>query len=134
MIPTENALLKKEFEVVIYRSKTYRMYFDEKRIRGTVDGLDAIRQTINHILSTERYEYPAYSDNYGFEFGDLFGKPASFALPELKRRIVEALTWDSRIDGVDNFTFEIRKIGKVHVTFTAHTIHGDIEEEREMNI
>ena len=74
-----------------------------------------------------------YSWNYGIELLDLFGMPVSYVCPELERRITEALTWDDRIESVDNFEFDLSKKGVVHVSFTAHTIFGDVEAEREVN-
>ena len=56
-----------------------------------------------------------------------------FVLPELKRRITEALVQDSRILGVDAFSFEVNR-GKVHATFTVHTIFGDVEAEKVVNL
>ena len=57
----------------------------------------------------------------------------TYVLPELERRIKEALEWDSRIDSVDNFEFEVNGTS-IHATFTVHTIFGDIEAERTVNV
>ena len=85
------------------------------------------------ILNIERYEHLIYSWDYGIELIDLFGQPIPFVLPELKRRITEALTQDSRIQSVDAFSFETNK-GKVHASFTVNTIFGDIEAEKVVTI
>ena len=53
---------------------------------------------------------------------------------ELERRIVEALTWDQRILDVTDFTFDSPKRGVLHTTFTAHTIFGDVQAEKTVNI
>ena len=90
-------------------------------------------QAIYLILNIERYEHLIYSWNYGIELADLFGQPISFCIPEIKRRITEALMQDSRITGVDEFNFE-HKRGKVFTTFTVHTIFGDIEAEKVVEI
>lgn len=109
------------------------MDLDQLNIRGMTDGQEAMKQLIYKILNTERYQYIIYSWNFGVEFIDLFGEPISFVLPEIKRRIIEALTFDSRIESVDNFEFEIGK-GTVHTIFTAHTIFGDVQIETGVNI
>ena len=84
-------------------------------------------------MNIERYEYLIYSWNYGIELNDLYGQPIPFVLPELKRRITEALLQDTRITGVDNFSFETTK-GKVHAIFTVSTIYGDVEAEKVVNV
>ena len=130
MLPERGALLREGFEVAVYPSKTYAMRIGEGTIVGMTDGLDAIAQAVYKALSTERSAYMAYSDNYGVELVGLIGMPTSYVLPELKRRITEALTWDSRIDSVDGFAFEV-KDGKVLARFTVHSIHGDARAEWE---
>lgn len=121
------------FEESQYPTKSYYMDFENKRIVGTVDGLEAMGQVIDKIINTERSMYQAYSDNYGIEFIELLGMPVSYVLPELKRCLIEALTWDERIDSVDNFEFEVNR-GQVHVTFTVHTVYGDVDAERTVDI
>ena len=133
MLPAVNDDLQKDFEIEEETSHTYKLDLDNSTIAGYVDGLEAMKQAIYLILNIERYEYLIYSWNYGIELNDLYGQPMSFVLPELKRRVTEALVQDSRILGVDNFSFETNK-GKVHATFTVHTIFGDVEAERVVTI
>lgn len=133
MLPAVNDDLQKDFEIEEETSHTYKLDLDNSTIAGYVDDLEAMKQAIYLILNIERYEYLIYSWNYGIELNDLYGQPIPFVLPELKRRITEALVQDSRILGVDNFSFEINK-GKVHATFTVHTIFGDVEAERVVTI
>ena len=130
MIPTTNTMLNTELEIQEQASKNYKMYFDEEVINGYTDELDAMKQTIYMILNTERYQYIIYSWNYGIELQDLFGEPVTYVCPELERRITEALTQDERILSVDAFSFDLSMKGKVHVTFIANTIFGEIEAER----
>ena len=92
-----------------------------------------MKQAIYKILLTERYQYVMYSWNYGIETLDLYGEPVAYVCPELERRISEALLWDDRIKSVTDFEFNISKKGVVHVSFTAHTIFGDVQAEREVN-
>ncbi len=133
MLPAVNDDLQKDFEIEEETSHTYKLNLDESIIAGFVDELEAVKQAIYLILNIERYEYLIYSWNYGIELNDLYGQPIPFVLPELKRRITEALVQDSRILGVDNFSFEINK-GKVHATFSVHTIFGDVEAEKVVNL
>lgn len=114
---------------------TYTYYFDiyKNRVRGHTDELEAMRQAVHLILYTERYKWPIYSHNYGVELADLMGKPQTFAVPEVKRRVTEALTWDDRITDVDEWHFD-RKRDTVRASFTVHTIFGDIRESLEVRV
>ena len=133
MIPSTSGFLSTDFTITTQPTKTYKMDLNRLRVRGYVSGQDAMQQAIYKILHTERYQYIMYSWNYGISLKDLFGQPISYVLPELERRITEALTWDDRIDSVDDFEFETSR-GTVHVSFTVHTIYGDVESETEVNI
>jgi len=122
-------LLDPEYEITIYPSKTYYMNLEKYRIIGNVDDIESLPQAIFKVLYTERGVYPAYSNNYGIELESLFGMPINYVIPELERRIVEALTWDTRINSVDSFEFDVKK-GVLTAKFTVHTIYGDITSER----
>lgn len=134
MIPEVNDGLLADFtEAIAQPSKTYRLNTVKNRIVGFIDEIEALKQAIFLILNIERYDYIIYSWNYGVVLNDLFGKPIPFVLPEIKRRVSEALIQDDRIDSVDNFHFEVNK-GKVLATFTVHSIYGEIETEKEVMI
>ncbi len=133
MIPSTTAFLEQDFEIEEQPTHTYKMNLESNLIRGYTDGQEAMIQAIYKILSTERYQYIMYSWNYGIELLDLYGEPVSYVCPELERRITEALTWDDRIQSVDNFEFNISKKGEIHVTFIAHTVFGDVVVEKVVN-
>lgn len=121
------------FEVTSKPSKTYKVNFADTQIRGFVDELDAVKQAIMFILNTERYEYEIYPWSYGIELNDLYGQHISYVYPELKRRIKEALTQDDRIESIDNFSFE-KKGNQVTINFIAHTIFGDTQAQKVVEI
>lgn len=133
MIPSVTGFLEQDFEIETQPTNTYKMELESNLIRGYTDGQEAMKQAIFKILSTERYQYTMYSWNYGIELIDLYGEPVSYVCPELERRITEALTWDERIESVDNFEFDTSKKGEVLVAFTAHTIFGDVAAEKVVN-
>ena len=137
MIPTaisQTEELVNDFEVRgILPTKTYHLRILTMRVQGLTDGLEAMKQAVFKILQTERYRYSKiYSGNYGVELWDLIGQPIPYVLPEIQRRITEALTWDERITAVNGFEFEVQK-SKVHTTFKVHTIYGEIETELAVN-
>lgn len=133
MIPG-TAFISQDFKMEEQPTKTYKLDHVNETARGYTDGLDAVEQAIYKILSTERYQYIMYSWNYGVELMDMYGKPVSYVCPELERRITEALTWDRRIASVDHFEFDTTKKGEVRVTFTAHTVFGDVLVEKEVSV
>lgn len=134
MIPSTVGFLDQDFETEEQTSRTYRMDSSGGAVRGYVDGLEALKQAAFKILNTERYQYVIYSWNYGIETMDLYGEPVTYVCPELERRITEALTWDARITDVTDFEFDISKKGVIHVVFTVHTIYGEMQMEREVQI
>ena len=77
--------------------------------------------------------FPIYSWDYGVELADLIGKPMSYVIAELPRRVEEALTQDERILEVKDFIFEVDK-HKLHTTFTVVTQRGDIPTQLEVEI
>lgn len=130
MIPSGNAILLTELEVETQSSKNYKMDFEKNIIIGFCDELEAMQQVIYKILNTERYQYIIYSWDYGVELIDLYGEPMTYVCPELERVITEALVQDDRIDSVDNFEFDVSEKRTVKVTFTVHTIFGNVESEK----
>lgn len=134
MIPTINEKFLQEFDEVTTPSKDYALDIDNERINGIVENVEAVRQAIYFILNTERYEYLIYSWDYGVELMDLFGMPHSYVIPEIERRVTEALIQDDRITSVTNFEFEKVRKG-LHVSFVANTIFGvSLESEVFVNV
>lgn len=133
MIPNSE-ILNQPIEIKEQPSRTHRLNIDSNTIQGFIDEMDAMKQAIYLILNTERYQYPIYSWNYGIETTDLFGRPVAFVAPELEGRIKEALSQDTRILSVDSFQFDTTQKRKIQVTFVAHTIFGEIEGERTVEI
>lgn len=133
MIPASGSLGKQHLAFGRLPSKTFALHPNQETLVGHVQELEAVRQAIYVILNVERYAYLIHSWNIGVELADLMGRPVSFCLPEIKRRIAEALLQDDRITEVGGFAFAPTK-GKVHVTFLVSTIFGRIQAEKEVAI
>ena len=135
MIPqTDNytdVIVDDDFIYVNKPSLTYEIDPRTYRVKSTkVDGLEAVKQAVYLVLSTERYEYIIY-DEYGVELWELYGREDSYVIPELERVITEAVLRDDRVDSVSNF--KIKRDGKARiVTFTVHSVFGDFEAEKEV--
>ena len=115
-------------------SKTYQMHTEQEYIGGMCDNVEAVRQAVFKILNTERYRYMVYSWDYGLETNDLIGKRMGYVMPELKRRITEALLQDDRIMAVDNFEFDTSKRHEAVCTFIVHTAFGSFNSEKAVKI
>ena len=114
-------------------SLTWKIQEARAEARGTVDELEAMKQAVSKILQTERYQYVIYDWNYGVELEELYGKNVTYVIPELKKRIEDALLADDRITGVTDFSFRQEK-GSVTAEFMVHTIFGEIRAERTVDI
>ncbi|MNC10680.1 hypothetical protein D3C75_583470 [compost metagenome] len=134
MIPTGGQLTAASSgRTVEQPSKTWRLDTDTGRIAGKIDGLEAVKQAVFKILQTERYEYLAYSFDYGVELRNLLGQSPAYAQSELRRRIAEALLQDSRIQNVRDFQFESAG-DTMKVRFTVETFAGIFEQEVTTNV
>lgn len=139
LLPAISEEVVAEFEYTQEPGHTYRMKVDQEdgtagQVIGYVDGREAVEQAVYKILNTERGENEIYRGQYGVEFDDLVGKPIPYVVPEVDRRIKEALLMDDRITGVGGFAFDLPKKGVLHVTFTVTSIYGDIEINQDIEV
>lgn len=134
MTPTQEVELNmSEIEKKTMSSLTWKINEERAEVRGTVDELEAMQQAVNKILQTERYRYVIYDWNYGVEMEDLYGKNVSYVIPELKKRIEDALLADDRVTAVTDFSFRQEK-GSVTAECMVHTIFGEMKAERTVDI
>ena len=133
MIPQNGDDLRQDFVFTTIPSRTLKMEHDWKTITGTIDQIQAVEQDVFLILTTERYQWLIFSWDYGVELQNLIGKDPEYCIPEIERRIREALLQDDRITAVENFEFELNK-RKVLTTFTVISIFGNINVEKAVEI
>jgi hypothetical protein len=134
MTPKQDVEIDMErIEKVTMPSLTWKIWADKRQVRGTVDEWEAMEQAVHKILQTERYRYAIYDWNYGVELEDLYGKNVAYVIPELKKRIEDALLSDDRITAVTDFSFQQEK-GCVTTSFMVHTIFGEMKAERTVDI
>lgn len=111
-----------DVEETILPSLTYQVHND--RIIGKVDGLEAVRQAVEKILNTQLFQWEIYSETYGIESNRLIGKDFDFVLADIERTIEDALTFDDRIDGIENFRVINQLKDSLEVSFDVATIAG----------
>lgn len=133
MIPQVQDDIRKDFTFETLPSKTFRMNYNTLTITGTIDEIQAVEQAVFLILNVERYQWLIYSWNYGVELHNLIGKDPEYCLPEIERRVREALLQDDRITAVQSFEFTVNK-KTVLVTFTVVSIYGEINVEKVVEI
>lgn len=134
MIPKGSDTLRQGFTLAVQPDGTFRMDGASLRVAGRTDGAAALAQAILLILSTERYRWLIHSWNYGVELHSLIGKDVEYCVPEIERRIREALLQDDRVRAVENFSFTQPAARKVRACFTVETIYGKIDAEKEVEI
>ncbi len=108
-------------------SLTYRLDFDKKRIIGRVGGVDAVNQCIHKMLMTPRFRCLLYDNQYGSEIKSMIGADditEEFIETELPRMVKDALSVDSRILGIRDFSFA-HDGDSVRIQFAVDTIFGE---------
>lgn len=106
---------------------TYRI--GETQASGKISGLEAVKQAILCILSTERYSNPIYSDNYGVELEKYQDKDFNYISSTIENTLREALMQDDRVKDV--FVNEVKVNEKesnaCDIEFTVITSYGEFE-------
>lgn len=93
------------------------------QIAGMNDGLEAMRQAVEIILTTKRFNYQIYTSNFGVELDDLIGEDPDYIESTLPERIRDAFSVDDRILMEKNYNFEVNG-DKMLVTFEVVTVFG----------
>lgn len=106
---------------------------EENFLRGRAEGLQALRQAVYLLLQTEQGEYEIYPGAYGVRLGDLVGRSLAYAIPEVERRLREALMADERIISVEDFRFERRPgSSALGVSFMIRSVYGELAAQKEV--
>lgn len=112
-------------------SKTWIIDRNTLQVAYMDEGLEAVRQAVEIALNVERFRWQIYNTNFGAELNDLVGDDEAYIEAELPRMVEDALSPDSRVVSVDNYTFS-RSGDALTVSFSVHTVFGDLEEEVEL--
>ena len=123
-----------EFQTEQFANKTYKINFEEKRIIGEIDDLEAVKQAVYKILHTERFNSLLYSWDYGVEFENLIGKDYDFILGDLQRRIEEALLQDDRIERIENVKVNKKQNDSIDVSFIVISKYGNVTMGVNINV
>lgn len=110
-----------------FPTKTWCIDFKSGKMKGYVEGLEAVKQAAFVMLQTRRYKHLIHSFQMGSEQYTLIGKDRDYAYSESKRMIADALSIHPDITEVNNF----RLINDV-IHFDMYTVYGVAEMESEM--
>lgn len=111
-------------------TKTWKLDLENNRFLGKIDGIEAVKQAVYFILNTERFQYMIFSPNYGVELKNLIGQNRSYVDAIIESRIEEALTQDSRIKSVTDFSSAWKR-SVLTLKFTVKTVYGNTDIEWE---
>ena len=101
--------------------------YDEAGKRIIVEGDEALKIWVYKALKTERYEYLAYSWQYGIELKPFIGKVMGVyeRYSELKRVIIECLMVNPYIRSVDSVDFQTDG-DYTHCDIALTTVYGEV--------
>ena len=109
-------------------SKTWIIDKTQNQVSGMDNGLESVRQAVEIALNVERYKWTIYSVNYGSELNDLVGEDEAYIIAEIPRLVEGALSTDSRVVSVDDYAYKKTDTNSMTVSFTVHTVFGDLVE------
>ena len=109
-------------------SKTWIIDRNTMQVSSMDKGLEAVRQAVEIALNVERYRWTIYSTNFGSELNDLVGEDEAYIIAEIPRLVEGALSPDNRVVSVDNYVFQKTDTNSMTVSFTVHTVYGDLVE------
>lgn len=120
-----------EIEYVSRPSLTWLINRQTMRVQSRVEGLEAVRQAVEIILSVERFKWQIYTSRIGTELDDLIGEEAAYIESELPRMVTEALLVDDRVIEVTDFVSHV-KDDTMTWAFTVNTVYGSYDTAIEV--
>lgn len=117
------------FKEYAWDFETDRFRYDGNGNHILLTGNDALEVWIYKALKTERFDYLAYSWQYGIELKQFIGKVMGVGerYSELKRVITECLMVNPYIKSIDSFSFEPEKNSRVvHIALRLTSIYGEM--------
>ena len=112
-------------------TNTFLVDAESEQISGMNNGIEAMRQAVEIMLTTKRFNHQIYTENFGIELDDLIGEDPDYIESVLPDRVREAFSIDERILGEQNFTFTT--VGSsMLITFEVVTVFGTFSTEVEI--
>lgn len=103
------------------------------RIQGTADGLQAVAQAVEVMLSVERFRWQIYKPFFGVSWDGLIGNDPGYVGAELQRRIREAVMIDDRVTGVSDYSYSVNG-DSMTANITVNTVFGPLQQTVEVTL
>ncbi len=120
-----------QVEFVEQPSLTWWKDPEAKRIIGQAEGLKAVQQAVEVIFNVERFQWQIYTPYFGISWKGLIGEDPGYVGAELQRRIKDALSVDSRILGIQDFTYSFAG-DALTAEMTVNTVFGSFAQTMEV--
>lgn len=117
------------FKEYAWDFETDNFIFDGNGQHVIVERDEALKVWIYKALKTERFDYMAYSWQYGIELKPFIGKVMGVQerFSELKRVVTECLMVNPYIESIDSFEFSQLNNGEtVQLTINLTTVYGEV--------
>jgi hypothetical protein len=119
ILPEDIDLDDVEFEEL----PTNTFLVEKEQVAGMNEGIEAMRQAVEIMLTTERYDYQIYSENFGVELEDLVGEDPDYIRATFPDLIRDAFSIDERILREENYNFTVTG-DTMTITFDVVTVFG----------
>ena len=113
-------------QIVYVRQPDLTYEISDDMAEKKIDKINSVRQAIKHILSTERYSNPIYSENYGVELEQFLGNDFEVVVARIEFVLNDALLQDNRIKNVIVDDIIEHDMDGCEVKIIVNTIYGDI--------
>ena len=110
--------------------KEYGINFQTGKLTGEiVEGKEAVKVWVWLCLKTQRFKYPIYSWNYGWDSEQYIGQTLTpeYIATDAEDEITEALKVNQYIEGIEDFSCEVEDNTVLHISFRVITKFGDVE-------
>ena len=113
-------------QIVYVRQPDLTYEISDDMAEKKIDKINSVRQAIKHILSTEGYSNPIYSENYGVELEQFLGSDFEVVVARIEFVLNDALLQDNRIKNVIVDDIIEQEMDGCEVKIIVNTIYGDI--------
>ena len=104
-------------------TNTFIIGDESRQVVDMNEGLEAMRQAVEIILTTKRFNYQIYDESFGIELEDLVGEDPDYIESTLPERVRDAFSVDDRILREENYEFTTSG-DTMTVTFDVITVFG----------
>lgn len=133
VLPTGVESLSQGIQFAQQPSRTWWVDQETRRIQGEIDGYQAAKQAVEVILNVQRFRWQIYTPYTGMQWDGLIGQDPGYVASELQRRIRDALSTDSRMRGISDFSYSVAG-STLSASLTVDTVYGDIQTSVEVNL